>query len=77
MEKDKCVERYAAATEWQREYQGRYGSGNNGGTRVLRPKSMIPAVAPKLNGRWNFVLSKDDLGTQLSKNCCHLTIIQL
>ena len=33
----------------------------------LRPKSMIPAVDPKLNGRWNFVLSKDDLGTQLIK----------
>jgi hypothetical protein len=33
----------------------------------LRPKSMIPADDPKLNGRWNFVLSKDDLGTQLIK----------
>jgi len=33
----------------------------------LRPKSMVPAIDPKLNGRWNFVLSKDDLGTQLIK----------
>ncbi|KAL7455621.1 hypothetical protein ACHAWC_008773 [Mediolabrus comicus] len=33
----------------------------------LRPKSMIPADDPKMNGRWNFVLSKDDLGTQLIK----------
>ena len=33
----------------------------------LRPKSMVPADDPKLNGRWNFVLSKDDLGTQLIK----------
>lgn len=33
----------------------------------LRPKSMIPADDTKLNGRWNFVLSKDDLGTQLIK----------
>ena len=33
----------------------------------LRPQSMQPAYDPKLNGRWNFVLSKDDLGTQLIK----------
>lgn len=33
----------------------------------LRPKTMVPADDPKLNGRWNFVLSKDDLGTQLIK----------
>jgi len=33
----------------------------------LRPSSMKPSEDPKLNGRWNFVLSKDDLGTQLVK----------
>jgi len=33
----------------------------------LRPQSMKPAYDPKLNGQWNFVLSKDDLGTQLIK----------
>jgi hypothetical protein len=33
----------------------------------LRPKTMVQADDPKLNGRWNFVLSKDDLGTQLIK----------
>eukprot|EP00579_Thalassiosira_antarctica_P025888 CAMPEP_0202002460 /NCGR_PEP_ID=MMETSP0905-20130828/8294_1 /ASSEMBLY_ACC=CAM_ASM_000554 /TAXON_ID=420261 /ORGANISM="Thalassiosira antarctica, Strain CCMP982" /LENGTH=558 /DNA_ID=CAMNT_0048559365 /DNA_START=240 /DNA_END=1916 /DNA_ORIENTATION=+ len=33
----------------------------------LRPLSMKPANDPKLNGQWNFVLSKDDLGTQLIK----------
>jgi len=33
----------------------------------LRPQSMKPAYDSKLNGRWNFVLSKDDLGTQLIK----------
>jgi len=33
----------------------------------LRPDSMKPATDPKLNGQWNFVLSKDDLGTQLIK----------
>lgn len=33
----------------------------------LRPQSMKPADDPKLNGQWNFVLSKDDLGTQVIK----------
>mmetsp|Transcript_18182 Transcript_18182/g.39556 ORF Transcript_18182/g.39556 Transcript_18182/m.39556 type:complete len:309 (-) Transcript_18182:52-978(-) len=33
----------------------------------LRPSSMKPATDPKLNGRWNFVLSKDDLGTSFIK----------
>ncbi|KAL7537489.1 hypothetical protein ACHAXR_007848, partial [Thalassiosira sp. AJA248-18] len=33
----------------------------------LRPQSMKPAYDPKLNGQWNFVLSKDDLGTTLVK----------
>lgn len=33
----------------------------------LRPSYMRPANDPRLNGRWNFVLSKDDLGTQLIK----------
>ncbi|KAL9180524.1 hypothetical protein ACHAXT_010977 [Thalassiosira profunda] len=33
----------------------------------LRPQSMKPADDPKLNGRWNFVLSKDDLGTSFIK----------
>lgn len=33
----------------------------------LRPSSMKPAYDSKLNGRWNFVLSKDDLGTSLIK----------
>jgi len=33
----------------------------------MRPYSMQPAYDPKLNGKWNFVLSKVDLGTSLIK----------
>ena len=33
----------------------------------LKPQSMKPAYDPKLNGQWNFVLSKDDLGTSFIK----------
>ena len=33
----------------------------------LRPESMMPAYDSRLNGQWNFVLSKNDLGTQLIK----------
>ncbi len=33
----------------------------------MRPKSLQPAYNPKLNGKWNFVFSKDDLGTSLIK----------
>ena len=33
----------------------------------LKPESMRPAYDSRLNGQWNFVLSKNDLGTQLIK----------
>jgi len=33
----------------------------------LRPEDMRPAYDSRLNGQWNFVLSKNDLGTQLIK----------
>ena len=33
----------------------------------LREESMRPAYDSRLNGQWNFVLSKNDLGTQLIK----------
>jgi len=33
----------------------------------LKPESMRPAYDLRLNGQWNFVLSKNDLGTQLIK----------
>lgn len=33
----------------------------------LRPTSMKPASDPKLNGQWNFVLSKDGLGNSILK----------